>query len=150
MTFRSAEVMAGLVLVAFSVFAWREASMIRGAASFFPSLVIGALGIFSLIYLTRSVLAGRPEEPVFVRGWVFVAALAISLVYVNAVAHIGYVTSTVVFIPVLAWVIGFRRPVYLAVTTVGYIICVYVMFELVFRRPLPSELLLEFLRGLGR
>lgn len=149
MTLRSAEVMAGLVLLAFTVFAWREASAIRGPAAFFPSVIIGALGALSLIYLTRSVLAGRSGEAMFERGFVFVAVLGLSLVYVYAVAHVGYVSSTLVFIPALAWVIGFRRPTYLAVTTVVYIASVYVTFEIVFQRPLPSEMLLEFVRGLG-
>jgi putative tricarboxylic transport membrane protein len=141
-------VMAGLVLVAFAAFAWNEAGRIRGAAAFFPSIVIGALGVFSLIYLVRSVLAGRPGEAMFERWWIFAAALVISLVYVNLVVRIGYVTSTAVFIPVLAWVIGFRRPVYIAVTTVVYLASVYLLFEIVFRRPLPTELLLEYLRSL--
>ncbi len=147
MTFRSAEVMAGLMLVAFSVFAWREAASIRGDAAFFPSAIIVALGFFSLVYLVRSVAAGRRTEAVFERWWIFVAALAISLIYANAVAYVGYVTSTVVFIPVMAWVIGFRRPAYIAVTTLVYLLCVYFMFEVVFRRPLPSEMLLELLRS---
>lgn len=148
MTLRNAEVMAGLVLVAFSVFAWREAASIRGDAALFPSAIIAVLGFFSLAYLVRSVLAGREVETVFERWWIFVAALAISLIYVNAVVYIGYVTSTVFFIPVLAWVIGFHRPVYIIVTTVVYLLCVYFMFEVVFRRPLPSEMLLEFLRSI--
>ncbi len=148
MTFRSAEVMAGLVLVAFSVFAWREAVAIRGAAAFFPMAIIAALGFFSLVYLVRSVLAGRQTETVFERWRIFVAALVISLIYINAVVHVGYITSTVFFIPVLAWVIGFRRPAYIALTTLIYLVCVYFMFEVVFRRPLPSEMLLEFIRSI--
>lgn len=145
---RNAEVIAGLVLVAFSVFAWREASGIRPAAAMFPSLIIMALGFFSVVYLVRSVLAGGATPPVFARGWVFVVVMALTLLYVNAVVRIGYVTSTLVFIPLLAWVIGFRRPVYIAVTTLVYLACVYVLFELLFGRPLPSEALLEFLRRL--
>lgn len=146
---RNAEAIAGLVLVCFAIFAWYASYSIRGSAAFFPSIIIIALGLFSVIYLARSLLAPRRIPQVFERWWIFLIVLGLTIVYAMMVVKVGYITSTVVYIPLLAWIIGFRRPVYIAVTTLTYMVCVYVLFEIVFRRPLPSELFLEFVRGLN-
>ena len=146
---RNAEAVAGVALVAFAAFAWYQSYSIRGAAAFFPSLVIVALGFFSLVYLGRSLAAPRILAPVFQRSWVFVTVFVLSVIYAYAVVSVGYLTSTIVYIPLIAYLTGFRRPVYLAVATLTYMVCVYVLFEIVFRRPLPSEMLLEYIRSLG-
>ena len=135
---RYSETITGLLLVALAAFAMFEASKMSGGARFFPMLVSGALGIFSLIYLVRSVLAARPSPPTIPNAGKFFIVLIGSIIYINAIVAVGYITSTVVFIPLIAWLIGFRRPVFIIVTTLVYIVSVYVLFEVLFGRALPS------------
>jgi len=142
------ETFAALILLGFSVFAWSEASEIGGGAGIFPRLIIYVLTFFSLVYLVRSVLVARPGKQIIERGGIFVIMLLTSIIYINGVTYVGYVTSSLIFIPLVTWVIGFRRPLYILLVTLIYILSVYVLFEVIFDRPLPSELLLEQLRGL--
>jgi hypothetical protein len=72
--------------------------------------------------------------------------LVLTIVYVNLAVAIGYITATILYIPAVAWLIGFRRPVYISVVTVVYLVSVYALFELVFGRALPSELLFDLVR----
>ncbi len=143
MTTNRTEVVAGLTLLAFSIFAWNQAAGIRGAAAMFPRFIIVVLGIFSLIYLARSIFNGRPNETVFKSVPIFVTILIASIVYVQAVVAVGFVTSTVIFVPLISWIIGFRRKMYMAVTTVIYVMSMYFVFEVVFKRPMPDDILIQ-------
>lgn len=143
---RYSEAVAGLVLVAFSAFALLQTLAIPGAARIFPLLTVGALGFFSVIYLGRSLLAPRDTGPLVTRADVFLVVLVLTIVYVNLAVAIGYITATILYIPAVAWLIGFRRPVYISVVTVVYLVSVYALFELVFGRALPSELLFDLVR----
>jgi len=142
------ETVAALILVGFSVFAWSEASEITGGAGIFPRLIIYVLTFFSLVYLVRSIVVARPTARVVENVGIFAILLIASVIYINGVTYLGYVTSSLIFIPLVTWVIGFRRPLYILLVTLIYILSVYVLFEVIFDRPLPSELLLEQLRGL--
>lgn len=142
------ETVAALILVGFSVFAWSEVSEITGGAGIFPRLIIYVLTFFSLVYLVRSIMVARPTRQVVENLGIFAILLVASIVYINGVTYLGYVTSSLIFIPLATWAIGFRRPLYILVVTLVYIVSVYVLFEVIFGRPLPSELLLEQLRRL--
>ncbi len=147
MTARYTEAMAGVVLVAFSAFALAQTLGISGGAQIFPLIAVATLGIASVIYLARSLLAPKETEPLVTRPGIFAIVLGLTLVYMNLSVAIGYITATIVYIPTVAWLIGFRRPVYLAVATAIYLVVVYVLFEVLFGRALPPELLFELIWG---
>ena len=148
MSANPAEVIAGLLLVGFSLFAWSEAAQIRGAAAMFPSGVIAMLGFFSVIYLLRSIFNGRATEPMFPRAGLFAIVLIGSLIYTQLVVTVGYVTSTLLFIPLTAWIIGFHRPIYIAIVTVVYVTTTDLLFEVAFNRPMPDDYFLLMIRSL--
>jgi hypothetical protein len=147
MTARYTEAMVGVVLVAFSAFALAQTLAISGGARIFPLISVGTLGLFSAIYLARSLLAPKETEPLVTRPGIFAIVVGLTLVYMNLAVAVGYITSTILYIPAVAWLIGFRRPVYLAVTTLVYLVTVYVLFEVIFGRALPPELLFELFGG---
>ena len=149
MTTRYTEAMVGVVLVAFSAFALSQTLALSGGARIFPLIAVATFGIASMIYLARSVLAPKETEPLVTRPGIFAVVLILTLVYINLAVVIGYVTATIFYIPSVAWLIGFRRPVYLAVATLTYLAAVYLLFEVLFGRALPPELLIERLRGRG-
>lgn len=148
MTANRTELMAGLALLLFSVFAWREAAGIRGAAAMFPRAITVILGFFSLLYLLRSIFNGRAGEPFFKNFVIFCAILVGSIIYIQSVVFVGYVTSTAIFVPLISWVIGFRRPVYIAIVTIIYVLSIYFIFEVIFKRPMPDDLSIQLIRSL--
>ncbi len=147
MTTNRTEAIAGLVLLAFTAFAWNAATGIRGAAAMFPRAIIVVIGVFSLIYLVRSLVKGRKSEPIFKRWHIFAVVLVGSVIYVQMVVAVGYVTSSLLFIPIMSWIIGFRRPIYIAVATTTYVASVHLLFDVVFNRPMPDDFTIELLRG---
>lgn len=147
MTARYTEAMAGLVLVAFSTFAFAQTMAISGGARMFPLISVATLGIASVIYLARSLIAPKETEPLVTRPGIFAIVLGLTLLYMNLSVAIGYITATIVYIPAVAWLIGFRRPVFLALATLVYLVSVYVLFEVLFGRALPPELVLKLIQG---
>lgn len=143
---KNVETIAALILVSFAVFTWIQASAISGGAGIFPRLIVYVLAFFSLVYLVRSIAVARAGTQVFEDIGIFLILLVASVIYINCVTYVGYVTSSLIFIPLMAWMIGFRRPLYILAVTLIYMASVYLLFEVVFGRPLPSELLLETLR----
>ena len=144
-TGKHSEVIAASLLLGFSIFAWIQASEIQGGAAIFPKLTVYVLTFFSAIYLIRSVLASQPNIRVMSHVGAFTTLMICAVLYINGVVYVGYVTSSVIFIPICAWLVGFRRPIYICVVTLIYVVSVYLLFEVVFDRPLPAELLVRYL-----
>ena len=108
------EVTAGLPLCGFCLFAWSEAAQLRSAAGMFPRGVIALMGFFSVVYLLRSIFNGSATDALFPHARMFAVVLVGSVIYTLLVVTVGYVTSTVIFVPLISWMIGFRRPLYIA------------------------------------
>lgn len=130
-----------LVLLAVTGAAWVEIASVPGEARLFPRLVLGVMAVLSAAMLVRS-FARRAETGPFVQT---PAALAITLVlaviYIGAVEVIGYFAATALFVPGLALALGLRRTLLVALTTVGFVAAVYLVFVVLFGRPLPVGLL---------
>ncbi len=142
------EVAAGLALCGFCLFAWQQAAQLRSAAGMFPKAVIVLMGFFSVIYLLRSIFNGSATDALFQQARMFAVVLIGSVIYTLLVVTVGYVTSTVIFVPLISWMIGFRRPLYIAVTTVVYVATAYLLFEVVFERPMPDDRTIMMIRSL--
>jgi hypothetical protein len=98
------------------------------------------MGVLSAIMLVQSLR--RPSAgSFFVDFGNFVITVLIAGVYISLVEPLGYLLATSVFIPVLAVALGMRRPQLLAVTTIGFVVVVYLIFVIVFDRPLPLGIL---------
>lgn len=134
------ESFAALALLALVGAAWVESAAIPGEARMFPRLILGLMGVLSAIMLVQSMR--RPTVgSFFVDFGNFATTVLIAAVYVALVEPVGYLLATTVFLPVLAMALGMRRPQLLAVTTIGFVAAVYVIFVLVFDRPLPLGIL---------
>jgi hypothetical protein len=134
------ESLAALALLAVVGAAWVESASIPGEARLFPRLILGLMGVLSAIMLVQSLR--RPSAgSFFVDFGNFVITVLIAGVYISLVEPLGYLLATSVFIPVLAVALGMRRPQLLAVTTIGFVVVVYLIFVIVFDRPLPLGIL---------
>ena len=71
--------------------------------------------------------------------------IGLTVLYVAGVRFLGYVTASVIFIPVTAWFLGIRKPVLLAATTAIFVGTIAYLFREVFSIPLPRETILGLL-----
>lgn len=65
------------------------------------------------------------------------------VIYAVALCYAGFIASSVILIPAIMWVMGERRPLFLAITTALIVLCIYVSFEVVFNSPLPESIFSE-------
>ena len=132
---------AALVLLALSGAAWIETGTIPGEARLFPRLVLGVMGVLSVAMLVRSFARRTDAGPFFLAPGALAVTLALAVVYIAAVEVIGYFAATALFVPGLALALGLRRTLLLALTTLGFVAAVYLVFVVLFGRPLPLGLL---------
>ena len=145
----TADVLTALALILVSVAAFAHIATLPARAAMFPRLTAGLLFLLSVAYLARELLV-RTEAPAvafFHDVGRFAAALALIGLYAVAFPRVGYFTATFVFIPVFAATIGMRR---IGLTLAGSAIvtaAIYVVFVVLLSRRLPSELLIDVVRG---
>lgn len=65
------------------------------------------------------------------------------VLYAILLCYAGFIASSLILIPIIMWVMGERRPLFIAVTTVLIVLCIYVSFEVVFNSPLPESIFSE-------
>ncbi|HKM97178.1 MAG TPA: tripartite tricarboxylate transporter TctB family protein [Buttiauxella sp.] len=65
------------------------------------------------------------------------------VIYGVALCYAGFIASSLILIPAIMWVMGERRPLFLAIVTALIVLCVYVSFEIVFKSPLPESIFSE-------
>jgi hypothetical protein len=115
------------------------------AAALFPRAVAVIMMIAAAVIGVRATILTMPRtEPSFDRDATFRigVVIALTIAYVFSVAWLGYVTASLVFIPLTAWFLGIRRPLLLAATTVIFVGVMAYLFRQVFSIPLPREAIL--------
>lgn len=150
MTKRTLElVAAALVAVVFAAL-FLEAMTYRGRSSYVPSAAT-ALGFVMCLFWMISALRLSPEKgdaplPVTREDLGrFSLILFAGLLYMIGFAWIGFFTSTLIVVPVLAAVLGYRNWKVLVVTTIGFVILLYGVFRLLLSVPLPPEAILALM-----
>lgn len=141
-SFLSRDRVVAVVVLAATAFFWYESAKIAtDEARFFPRVILGGIGALALVLLLRGPREAEADttEPIVTAPFAFTVFLGASLAYAVAVSFFGYFTSTVVFVPAVALLLGLRRPVIIAATTVVFTGFVYLAFVTLFKRPLPPE-----------
>jgi hypothetical protein len=114
----------------------------------FPMLVSIVLMICSVAIFVRSF---RSSPALFYVGptpsWLagVTGLMFLILIYVISVAHLGYTTSTLIFIPLAAYLCGLRSPWWLLFGTLGYVLLSSTVFLRLFHTQLPPDLILRLL-----
>jgi len=111
----------------------------------FPRLILVFLAGLATVMLGRtfwSPVGSSRDKPFCANTRRFLMAVAGILIYILVVSSIGYFSATVLFIPCAALLLGYRRPVPIAIATLGFCIFIYFVFVYLFERPLPSEIVL--------
>jgi putative tricarboxylic transport membrane protein len=74
-----------------------------------------------------------------------VTLLGLSIVYVWAIPRLGFYLASILYMPVLLFLLGMRRPWVHLLTVGGFLLFVFLVFERSFLIPLPRG---AWLRGL--
>lgn len=103
-----------------------------------------ATGLFSIIqlYLTLKTIENKQKLKWMSHPPRFIMLFIALLVYAVILAKIGFFVSTGIFIPVTALLLGHRRPIAIALTTILTLIFIYVVFVRLLSVHLPQGLLL--------
>lgn len=150
MTKRTLELIAAALVAAVFAFLFFEALSYRGRSSYVPSAATG-LGFVMCLFWMISAIRLRPEEgdvplPVtradLTRFGLIVLA---GVLYLLGFAWIGFFTSTLIVVPVLAAALGYRNWTVLIPTTLGFVILLYGVFRLLLSVPLPREAILALM-----
>jgi putative tricarboxylic transport membrane protein len=133
---------AGLLMVTVAVFWWDSYTINAAEAQMYPRLILIVLAVLAALLFLRGTRMGgrRADAPVVMVWFAFLAFMACTTAYVVAVAYIGFFTASIVYIPLVAWLIGLRQHWLNALVTVIFLLATWLVFVALFARPLPKEI----------
>lgn len=110
-------------------------------AAFVPWVLAGLLAFLSLIMLVNAISdkgnatpVSLPKRDLFgITGLLLLIAL-----YVKLMGYLGFIPVTMVFLAVLTWIAGSRKPLGIIIFSVSTTIIVYLLFQKFFAVQLPA------------
>ena len=134
-----------LVLLAMSIGIFVTGSGYTSGSEILPRIVSLILGAVAVAIFVRSIWgreyefedsgSGAAELPLLL----VIALVAAIVLYTIGVRFVGYITSTLVFLPLSCWFLGLRRPLWVILGTLLFTAGTYWVFTRVFLIPLPAE-----------
>lgn len=112
-------------------------------ARVFPLIVLVPSVILGLHIAVRGVLRQRRGEEApafFVSPARFALVVGSAALMIIGVQVLGFLTTVAVAIPLLSFLLGYRRPLPVLLTTVGFVLVIYIVFIEILSRPLPREI----------
>ena len=113
-------------------------------AAFWPILLCSALIVCSVILLVQTAVqakkAADPEAPLI--DFATAGVHCVLIAYAVLLHFFGFIPATLVFVVATMLAMGERRPVWIALSTVGITGFIYVLFALVMNVVLPQGVLL--------
>ena len=137
-----------LIVFAFCVWAWTFLAGMPAEAALFPRMILALAGVLSVIWgvsaQVRRVSRARRgvvEEP---RKLISNPAnigifFACAVVYATLIDLVGYFTASGLFVIATSLLLGYRRPLVVIGTAAGFVLFIYLVFVVIFERPLPPE-----------
>ena len=114
---------------------------ILGAGGF--PVILGVLGLIVLAIITVRVIREKTQikVPMFDLGSLDGRSLALNVVllfvYIMVLDAIGFVLSTLLYLPIAGWSIGYHKPLRLALYTAAVTVVLTGVFGILFLVPLP-------------
>jgi len=133
---------AALIMVMVAVFWWDSYSIKAAEAQMYPRLILIVLGLLALALFIRGVRLGRTPAQTRVISSLpaFLAFVVPTLAYAVSVNYFGFFTSSVIYIPLVAFLIGLRKHWLNAAVTFVFLLATWLVFVALFSRPLPPEI----------
>lgn len=146
-SYQKTEIVVEIFLLACCVFAFLSIRELPADAKMFPNIILGVLAICVGVALIRS-LSGVSQkvQGKSVKEWRFftnlkrfIICVAIFSIYLLLIESIGFFISSTLLIICTATFVGYRNYLNLALSLIGFLLFVYLVFILLFERPLPPE-----------
>lgn len=138
---RRQDTVLGAVFAVLGLSAAMKAAEYSGATGTYPmtlGLVMAALG---LLVAGKAWLRGPGDaRPLTRHAGRAVLTMTLGAGYVALVPLLGFYTASALVVIVLPAALGFRRPIYLAVTALVFVAVVWMVFSLALEKPLPDEI----------
>ncbi len=130
---------AALFLMALSAGAFVYADEYPDEAAMYPRMISGLMFVFATLLCLRTFLT-KFRDKVFDKlaqnPGRLLAAVAVTAVFFIGAGFIGFYPAVAIFIPVMAWIGGYRNVKAMAITTGIYLVAVYLVFGILFSRNL--------------
>jgi len=139
------------ILTALGVFAFAVAVIVnaRGYSEesrFFPQLVAGALALLAIMMFVRTLQsrARTPEngDAMFEAPWRMLLVVVLTAIYFTAFSVVGFTLASVIFIPLSAWLFGYRKLWVTVPVAVAFVVGLIALFNGILGLPMPPDLVL--------
>ncbi len=136
----------GAVMLGIALWFWLEAAAIESRSRGLMSPLAFPKGISAMLALCAVLMIGRSLVPAARAGsatvaverpWFVLAAMGMAILYPLLLGWLGYYLATGLWLPPFLWIAGYRRPVGLAVATLGFLVFTRVIFQQVLGTPMP-------------
>ena len=147
---RDYESLISIFLFGGSVGAFIFIDTFPGASAIFPRMVTGLAILLTAILVVKASMrsdGGRERVQFFINIPRFAIGSGVMFLYLLSVNHVGYFTSTALFIPILAYLLSYKKLISSIILTAIYIAAIYLIFVVIFKTTLPPEIILQFLLG---
>lgn len=104
------------------------ASRISSDPMWYPQVLLVLLAICSGFLVLRGVLSRDTTRARALECWPPLIVMTASAIYLVLFERVGLVPTSMVLIPVVSWLLGFRRPVVLAAIAIGFTCAVWYGF----------------------
>ncbi len=132
-----------LIIVVTTGFFWAESANIAAdEARMFPRMILVALFFLGALLAARTLRSDKDQRADAIINSVRAFSLFIlaSTLYVASVSTLGFFTASGIYMPVVAYLLGLRRHLLNLAVTVIFLFVTYLVFVIVFARPLPREI----------
>lgn len=149
-SYKKTEIVVGIFLLASCLFAFLSIRDLPDDAKMFPNIILGVLAACVCVSLIRCVsgvsekVQGKSakEWQFFENVKRFIICVIVFSIYLLFVESIGFFISSTLLIICMATFVGYRKYLSLVLSLTGFLLFVYLIFVLLFERPLPPEFFL--------
>lgn len=141
-----ADGIAGIVIILAAAALLFQAVKMPTMSAMLPVAMLVFLIVLGAILLGRNVIAQRrgvTQAPVVRRPKRAFSAYFAMVAYAVLVPLIGFYTSTVLMVPIVAWAFGYRNPARLLLATAIFVGSVYAVFNFAMGQQFPAEFFLR-------
>lgn len=136
---------SAVVIFAFTTAAFIMAGNYGGGSGMFPRIISAIMMFLSVLLFIRGIVRPTAGEPITAGEIGRVAfVIVMTFIYIVSVDTIGFVTSSVIFVPVVAYTLGIRNHLLVWLSTIFFVSLVAYVFRSIFHVPLPREVILTF------
>lgn len=123
---------------------------LKGSSAYFPTFTLGLILILSMVLIVKEVFVRKPADPDAKKGepWSKTLTLQIALsivlmfAYIPLMNWVGFYTTTLIYVPIVSYIYGYRDIKRVIIGTVVYTGLLYIIFSQLMGREMPSGILL--------